>query len=86
MSVEAVRHSGIIETFVLESPDWPVITPRAKGTVRSSNDGAVYILRGIDFLKWEHLLPLVGVRISFVLVRWTDGTITASDVRLESAA
>ncbi|MHC8315475.1 hypothetical protein [Pseudomonas sp. LB3P31] len=84
MSNETARHSGVIETFVLETPDWPVITPKAKGTVRSSNDNNVYVLRGIDFLKWEDLLPLVGIRISFILVRWTDGTVTAGDIQREA--
>lgn len=32
----------------------------------------------------ERLLPLVGVRISFVLVRWSDGKVTAGDIRLEN--
>ncbi len=41
-------------------------------------------LRGRDFMGMERLLPLVGVRISFVLVRWNDGKVTAGDIRLEA--
>ncbi|MDD2100953.1 hypothetical protein [Pseudomonas putida] len=83
MEQQQNRHIGIIASFELEHPGWPVITPTAKGTVRSALDNNLYDLRGSDFKGMEHLLPLVGMRISFVLVRWNDGKVTAGDIRLE---
>jgi hypothetical protein len=84
MEQQRNRHTGIIASFQLEDPGWPVITPAAKGTVRSALDNNLYDLRGRDFMGMERLLPLVGVRISFVLVRWNDGKVTAGDIRLET--
>ncbi|MEB2519124.1 hypothetical protein SOP85_27385 [Pseudomonas sp. YuFO20] len=83
MEQQQNRHTGIIASFELEYPGWPVITPAAKGTVRSALNNNLYDLRGNDFKGMEQLLPLVGVRISFVLVRWNDGKVTAGDIRLE---
>lgn len=80
MEEKAIRHIGIIESFDLEHPDWPVIPPEAKGTVRSASDGKLYDLQGSDFKGWS--LPLVGVRISFVLFIW-NGKVIASDIRRE---
>lgn len=84
MEQQSIRHTGIIESFELEDPGWPVITPKAKGAVRSALDNNLYDLRGRDFIGMERHLPLVGVRISFVLVRWSDGTVTAGDIRVEN--
>lgn len=85
MEENAIRHMGVIETFELEDPGWPVITPKAKGTVRSALDGELYDLRGRDFIGWHELLPLVGIRISFIVVKWNDGKITAGDIRREDS-
>ncbi|MNG28223.1 hypothetical protein D3C84_1134580 [compost metagenome] len=85
MEQQSIRHTGIITSFELEDPGWPVITPKAKGTVRSALDNNLYDLRGRDFIGMEYLLPLVGVRISFILVRWNDGKVTAGDIRLENS-
>ncbi|MBD0682182.1 hypothetical protein [Pseudomonas sp. PSB11] len=85
MEQQSNRHTGIIESFELEDPGWPVITPRAKGTVRSALDGHLYDLLWRDFVGMGHLLPLVGLRISFILVRWNGGKVTAGDIRLETS-
>jgi hypothetical protein len=85
MEQKTVRHTGIITSFDLEDPGWPVITPKAKGTVKSALDNIIYDLRGLDFIGMERLLPLVGVRISFILVRWSGGKVTAGDIRLENS-
>ena len=84
MEQQSIRHTGTIESFELEDPGWPVITPGAKGTVRSALDKQLYDLLGRDFVGMQHLLPLVGLRISFILVRWNNGKVTAGDIRLEN--
>ena len=83
MEQQQNRHIGIIASFELEHPGWPVITPAAKGTVRSALDNNLYDLRGSDFKGMEHMLHLVGLRIYFVLVRCNDCKVTAGDIRLE---
>ncbi|NWL22485.1 hypothetical protein [Pseudomonas umsongensis] len=85
MEQQTVRHTGIITSFDLERPSWPVITPQAKGTVQSALNNIIYDLRGLDFIGMERLLPFVGVRISFTLFRWIGGKVTAGDIRFENS-
>lgn len=85
MEQQPVRHNGVIESFELEDPTWPVITPKAKGKVRSALDGNLYELRGVEAMKMNRPLPLVGLRISFHLYR-VDGKTIVGDIQPESVS
>ena len=85
MEQQLIRHTGVIESFELEDPTWPVITPKAKGKVRSALDGNLYELRGVEAMQMNRPLPLVGLRISFHLYR-VDGKTIVGDIQPESVS
>ena len=85
MEQQLIRHTGVIESFELEDPTWPVITPKAKGEVRSALDGNLYELRGVEAKQMNRPLPLVGLRISFLLYLM-GGRFIVGDIQPESAS